>query len=65
MNTRETAKIVCPVCGKTQVGEYDICEICNWENDPIQFRNPNFSGGANRMSLLEAKEAYRTGKPVR
>ena len=65
MNTHETAKIMCPVCGKTQVGEYDICEICDWENDPIQLKNPNFSGGANHMSLLEAKEAYRTGRPVK
>lgn len=64
MNTHETVKIVCPVCGKEQVSEYDICKICGWENDPVQFSNPNFSGGANHMSLLEARESYRIGKPV-
>lgn len=64
MDPREIEKIVCPVCGKTKVGEYDICPICNWENDPIQLDHPDLSGGANHMSLKEAQTAYQNGEPV-
>ena len=54
--------MVCPVCGKylfAETGDYDICPVCNWENDPIQSDTPDFSGGANVMSLNEARKAYR------
>lgn len=54
--------MVCPVCGKylfAEAGDYDICPVCNWENDPIQSDNPDFSGGSNVMSLNEARKAYR------
>lgn len=63
-NSNETNKILCPVCGKSYVEEYDICEICNWENDPVQFRKPNFAGGANKMSLNQARKAYQAGQSV-
>lgn len=52
-------EIECPCCGMTMVGEYDICPICDWENDPLQLEDPDFSGGANEMSLNEAKAAMQ------
>ena len=55
---------VCPCCGKTLVEEYDICSECGWENDPIQREKLDISGGANRMSLKEARAAYAAGKTV-
>ena len=58
-------EIKCPCCGKTTVSEYAICPVCSWENDPIQLQNPSLSGGTNRMSLTEAKEAYHNGQPVK
>lgn len=58
-------KIKCPCCGQETVSEYDVCPVCYWENDPIQLQNPNFSGGANQMSLTEAKEAHKKGQPVK
>ena len=63
-NSSETNKTLCPVCGKSHVEEYDICEICNWENDPVQVRKPDFSGGANKMSLNQARKAYQAGQPI-
>ena len=50
--------IPCPVCGKTHVAEYDICDVCSWENDPVQLFEPNLPGGANEMSLQQAKMSY-------
>lgn len=57
--------IECPVCGKRYVNDYDICPVCNWENDPIQRDHPSMTGGANIMSLDEAKKAYSSGERVR
>ena len=58
-------EIKCPCCGKSRVQEYDICEICNWENDPIQMAHPELKGGANKMSLNEAIHAFQNGKEVK
>lgn len=62
MNTKG---IKCPCCGKSIVPEYDICTVCNWENDPIQLKKPDLRGGANEMSLNEAIEAFKNGKEVK
>lgn len=58
------SEIKCPCCGKTKVGEYDICTVCNWENDPIQLANPDMRG-ANHMTLSEARDACKRGQPVK
>lgn len=51
----------CPVCGKydfAKDNDFDICKICNWENDGLQLDDPNYSGGANELSLNEYKKDY-------
>lgn len=58
-NMKETNSIPCPVCGHGKLDEYDICDVCGWENDPIQLEHPNLEGGANEMSLEQARKAYR------
>lgn len=63
--TKSNATIKCPCCGQTDVEEYDICRVCKWENDPVQSWNPYRAGGANVMSLTEAREAYKRGDPVK
>ena len=57
-------EIKCPCCGKSKVAEYDICDVCNWENDPVQNANPELAGGANAMSLAEARKAFQCGEAV-
>lgn len=55
----------CPVCGKYTFDEdYDICDVCGWENDPVQYNDHNYKGGANFMSVNEAKAAYARGKEI-
>ncbi len=46
------------------VEEYEICSVCEWQNDPVQLWKPNRPGGANSMSLNEAREAYKKGEKV-
>ena len=53
-----------PCCGyntfiSKPVGEYDICSVCYWEDDPFQSKDPNLEGFANRVSLNQAKENYK------
>ena len=57
------SKIPCPCCGKTEVEDFDICEECGWQNDHTETPGRERTG-ANRMSIEEAKEAYRNGQPV-
>ncbi|MDY2965187.1 MAG: CPCC family cysteine-rich protein [Megasphaera massiliensis] len=62
------AKHTCPVCGKYQFetwNDMDICDVCDWCNDGVQESEPDYRGGANRMSLNEAKKAYKEGRQIR
>ena len=55
-------KIKCPVCGQYTFEErddYDVCEVCFWENDDLQLKNPDMRGGANKESLNEARAAWK------
>lgn len=58
----------CPCCGqKTLDSEhmFDICSVCGWEDDNVQFADPNFFGGANFFSLNEYRKLYLEGKDVK
>ncbi|MDF2884189.1 MAG: hypothetical protein K0R54_4756 [Clostridiaceae bacterium] len=53
-------KYTCPCCGyKTLVveHEFDICPICFWEDDWIQFIDPK-GNGANHVTLIEGQKNY-------
>lgn len=54
----------CTCCGyktlkERQGGTYNICEVCFWEDDPIQFDDPDYEGGANRVSLRQAQKNFQ------
>lgn len=56
----------CPVCGNEKLlEEWDVCEVCGWEMDFLQYDNFDRTGGANHMSVNQAREAYAKGEPVR
>lgn len=51
----------CPCCKKTYFeknGDFNICPVCDWENDKTQNEDPTFAGGANKESLRDAIAAY-------
>ena len=60
--TMNDAKI-CPVCGKFKFesSSMDICEVCGWQDDPIQRANPDEEECANELSLNEYKKRYMEG----
>jgi len=39
--------------------EYDICPVCFWEDDPYQRKDETNDGGANKVSLIEARKNYQ------
>lgn len=54
----------CPCCNYVfnsgEAGDYSICPICMWEDDPIQREDFNYYGGANELSLNEYKNKWNT-----
>ncbi|MEI6914549.1 MAG: CPCC family cysteine-rich protein [Armatimonadota bacterium] len=51
----------CPVCKAkviSEIGKWEICPICGWEDDPGQQKHPSTTGGANDLSLDEARLAW-------
>ncbi|RUP50153.1 cysteine-rich CPCC-domain-containing protein [Jimgerdemannia flammicorona] len=60
----ETNGYPCPCCGhptrsEEDYGTFDICPVCNWEDDAFQVEQPT-EWGANRVSLIEARRNFKT-----
>lgn len=53
----------CPCCGYFTLeeggGNYEICEVCFWEDAPLAGENPAEINGANKISLLKARQNFR------
>ena len=61
--TKQKNKYRCPCCGyytlEDEPGHFDICPVCRWEDDNIQSFDPDYWGGANDMSLNDARKNYK------
>jgi Cysteine-rich CPCC len=58
----------CPCCrSKTlsEKGGYEICSVCGWEDDPVQSKDPAYSGGANKDSLSLARMKWMNKQQAR
>lgn len=40
-------------------GSFEICPVCFWEDDLVQFEDPSSTGGANAVSLQVAQRNYK------
>ena len=52
----------CPCCRSRTLGElgqYEICDVCGWEDDPVQSADPEYAGGANHESLNAARKRWQ------
>jgi len=53
----------CECCGFLTLADpatnsYEICPVCFWEDDPVQSEDLSFAGGANAISLSDARQNY-------
>jgi hypothetical protein len=58
-----SAKFPCPCCGYRTMSEqppgtFEICPVCYWEDDNVQFDDPTLEGGANEESLDQARANF-------
>ena len=64
----EEPQFACPVCGKVTLskrGNWEGCSNCGWIDDVGQCEDfPDETHCSNRMSLNEARAAYKAGKKV-
>ena len=54
----------CPCCNfltfeECPDGTFYICPVCFWEDDMVQNNDPLFVGGANGISLQEARTNFQ------
>ena len=48
----------CPCCNKHYFEHgnfYETCPVCDWQDDIVQRMNPDYSVGANKLSLNDYK----------
>ena len=60
-------KVKCPCCGAETLdsaNQYEVCDKCNWEDDPAQSKNPDSIVGFNILSLNQAKAAIARGEKL-
>jgi len=53
----------CACCGfltleEPPTGTYAICDVCYWEDDSVQFHDLDSAGGANKVSLNQARATF-------
>ena len=56
-------KFKCDCCGyftlpADEMGYYQVCSVCYWEDDAVQSADPELARGANSISLNEARENF-------
>jgi hypothetical protein len=61
-------KYACPCCNEitiAELGDYEVCQICEWEDDPGQSQHPDDDLGANSISLNQYRAEWlrRTAQP--
>ena len=56
-------KYPCPCCSyltldEVPPGTFEICPVCGWEDDNVQAADEDYEGGANTMSLRQARANF-------
>lgn len=57
-------KYQCPCCEHYTLdlkpnNTFQICPVCFWEDDGVQLNAPEYEGGANEMSLNQARRNFK------
>ncbi len=53
----------CKVCGMGDIERmHEVCVFCGWEDDGVQNDDPDYTGGANKLSLNQYKKFWKENK---
>lgn len=57
-------KYQCPCCehytlSKKPDNTFQLCPVCYWEDDGVQLNDPEYTGGANEVSLNQARTNFK------
>ena len=57
-------KYQCPCCESYGLNEqagntFQLCPICYWEDDGVQSNDPEYEGGANKVSLNQGRINFK------
>ncbi len=57
-------KYQCPCCGYYTLiskaeNSFQICPVCYWEDDGVQLNDIDYEGGANKISLKQARLNFK------
>lgn len=61
LDALDPAPYPCPCCHHRtlpEIGQYDLCPVCYWEDDPHQRDHPDSTVGANGKSLVNSRLTY-------
>jgi hypothetical protein len=64
MSRQKKYNYTCPCCGSKISSQYvpsrswHICKTCYWEDCPVQFKDPDYVGPANSVSLNQARKNF-------
>ena len=57
----------CPICNAkeqfSEIGSYENCRVCGWEDDDIQVKYPD-EPGINKYSLSQARIMWANGETL-
>ena len=66
MESRENkyGKYQCPCCryytlDNQPYNTFQLCPVCYWEDDGVQLNFPEYKGGANEVSLNQARKNFK------
>ena len=62
--TDNIKKYPCPCCANVTLteeppGTFVVCPVCYWEDDAAQFEDQALAGGANVVSLEQARKNFK------
>ena len=54
--------VKCPICGRYVFKEeFDLCPVCEWQQDSVQEDDYTLAGGANKLSVDQYRALWRPG----
>jgi hypothetical protein len=64
MTEHQKQRFPCYCCGyltraEESPGTFEICPVCGWEDDNVQCNDESYEGGANGISLQQARRNYK------